>query len=1055
MINKKIGIIFSLMILMSFLSAGLVMADTLFEDDFEGDLSKWDVSSSHDVGTSDTVTPGDYYVWIEDDAWIIASIDTTGYENIELSYWRRTAFVASHEDLKIYWRVGDSGSWTLLEEYNGDSWGFKTWNLSPDANDKSKIQIKFKLDDDESNYGLVDEVLVTGDEISKDCRLIIDEPLECHWYDPVDVKWHYTGECDIIDQELYYFNEACGQNSNFIEQLGNNWEREYDWDISSLDDGDYCVCIYAEQRQSQVEIEGCSGTFHLDTTPPVVTKTVGEPSVLVNPQCNPQVEECDYYVNQNTLITLGCDDGQGSGVDTISYRINSGTWKEYDKPFSFQEDSEHLLEIKCVDLVGKESKIHTETFYVDTVAPTIEKTVGEPKILCEEEIENILFIDDFESYTNTGGLPLYTEMNANGWYIYDYTHPYNDDDIILEDTDTPGDLYVSIRDDSYIRLSVDTTGHTNIKLSYDRKTSSLPTKDELEIHWRVGNSGSWTQLEIVQGTDDTWDIKNWDLTGAENQAEIQIRFFLDNDNDDYGFIDDVKITGIQKDCDYYVTQDTDFTFTCTDPDPHPVDDSKVNVIAYWSNDGVGWQEIHSFLDKDNGFTFTNHEDSWHKIEYWCVDALGNEGEHQFEIDIVDTVAPNTIKKYLGPYYQIGSEHIIKWINGITQILLQAIDPEPHPVEVDKIEYRISGPLANKFCENCDDWMTSLRPDMGEWNTYLEPFGGIEESCHVIEYRSTDLLGNQEEIQWQCFFVDKTAPTTIWELVVGECEDHWDWIITMDTEITLSCSEDQEPHPSGTKEICWRMELDGDDSTEAYCQYELTEGYCCEPTDNDVVLNFNEESEHLLEFYCVDNVDKKSTIDSELFKVEGKAFDIPLHKKWNLISVPFVLISENIDEVFDSVNCENEGEIESVWMYDGTDWHVYTPNAPSDLTEMQPGWGYWVKATEDCNLTVGGSLLNHAPEVPPSRPLQPGWNLIGHYGTHQKPVYCSLFSLIDTSIGYPRWSALYGYNPIADRFVPLNAMNPSDKTHPGRGYWIEMDVEDIYGPATTCWGFPTA
>ncbi len=737
--------------------------------------------------------------------------------------------------------------------------------------------------------------LIDGDGCSSECltescELIIDEPLEGEWYDPVDVLWHYWGGCDILDQELYYHEETCESFGSSIEELDNAWQREYEWDVSELDDGDYCVCVYGEQRDGLPGVEGCSGIFHLDTTPPESELYFGEPSEVIGDF---------YYINTNTPITIECEDS-GSGVDTIYYNIyiddGEGGWElihelsegDDDVEFYCHEESRHKIEYWCVDNVEKVEEPHNEEiFYVDTTAPIITKEIVGPQIGdCPPEEEDECWIADHE-----------------------------------------------------------------------------------------------TQIFVY--------------------AE--------------------------------------------DPLPHPVDDVQCEW-GYWldEQEWFGWYEYVEPIIFE--------EDTVHDLVVRCWDALGNGEDDQYwdyETFYVDSSAPTTLKWYDGPFY----ENEWEWINGVTTVNFEAWDNPsygPHEeqicaVGVDKTEYRVSGALADRFCEDCENWMESLRPDMGDWMTYVDPFT-MEESCHVIEYRSVDSLGNTEEIQWQCVFVDKTAPTTIkevgkpshncdgfWEVIVGKCEEAWDWIITMNTEIELSC-EDQGPHPSGTGEICYRWYLDG----------ELGEDWNC-VEDEEVVVQFYEESEHLLEFYCVDNVGKTSEIDSELFKVEGEEFTIELLKKWNLISIPFNLISNNIEEVFDQIS----EDIEVVWSYDADGWHVYSPEGPSDLETIEPGYGYWVKATEDTELVVGGSLLGPGPGVPPSRPLEQGWNLIGHYGLSEKEAYCSLFSLVDTTAGHPLWSALYGYDASSDEFESINSW---DLTYPGKGYWVEMDAEDNYNPATICWGF---
>jgi len=193
---------------------------------------------------------------------------------------------------------------------------------------------------------------------------------------------------------------------------------------------------------------------------------------------------------------------------------------------------------------------------------------------------------------------------------------------------------------------------------------------------------------------------------------------------------------------------------------------------------------------------------------------------------------------------------------------------------------------------------------------------------------------------------------------------------------------------------------------------------------------------------------------------------------------------------------------------GKDWCVWSPGDGPDNLKIVPGWGYWVLVTEkpeeECGgrmkcfwhkdneeplwMIIGGSLFSPA-VTPPSRDLVKGWNLIGYYGTkweeydqgdfdfmcgdqyggwwkHGIPekylygdqVYCALNSLVDTQEGYPRWSALWSYVNCGNHntdWLGLNAcINPSpfmaqDRMYAGRGYWLELDVPDIYAPATNC------
>jgi hypothetical protein len=233
------------------------------------------------------------------------------------------------------------------------------------------------------------------------------------------------------------------------------------------------------------------------------------------------------------------------------------------------------------------------------------------------------------------------------------------------------------------------------------------------------------------------------------------------------------------------------------------------------------------------------------------------------------------------------------------------------------------------------------------------------------------------------------------------------------------------------------------------------------------FQFGEESEHNLKYYCIDALDNKGPVDEEKFKVEGTAFEIQLNKKWNLISVPFVMLNSDPEVVFNDI----KDNVSSVWTYDplhefcssgDSSWCVWTPNPAPDNLKIQPGWGYWVLAKNDTKLIIGGSLFSPA-ITPPDKKVVKGWNLIGYYGTddgqtgyygpygYGNYAYCALHSLVDTTVGYPRWSSLVTYwepdNP--DQWKYLSEWDNMD---PGAGYWLEIDVDDTYTFSTTCGGY---
>ncbi len=494
------------------------------------------------------------------------------------------------------------------------------------------------------------------------------------------------------------------------------------------------------------------------------------------------------------------------------------------------------------------------------------------------------------------------------------------------------------------------------------------------------------------------------------------------------------------------------------------------------------------------------DESCHVIEYRSVDYLGNTEEIQWQCVFVDKTPPVTTKTYSEPYYEAGDEcgcpgdNCTKWITSETNVTLTADDPLPHPSGVNETYYTdtyLTDESDWHYCyNNCTAWNQDARFALP---TAPEPYNpanvytytGLEESCHIIEYHSVDNVNKTEEIQWQCVFVDNTAPVP--NKIVGEpkspmsqenkengkdygypeldpeginiCNESSDkcWDVTLLTPISLECV-DPEPHPSGATDICFKVDWDNTDITEQYCGGGTIngEGYCC-ITDGTNNFNFVETTYHKLEYYCVDNVGNVGEPDIEYFKVAETGFNITLNKKWNLISVPVNLLDDSMDEVFESI----ADEVVSVWQFDGTNWHVYTPDgdtANDDITTMHPGWGYWVLTTNATSLTIGGELLSGGPGMIPSIPIVYGWNLLGYFGADGKESYegpvsydspvgstntanCKLGTLRNamwpfgvTTPSLATWWEPYNTdgNSATHTLVPLVS---SDLMDPGAGYWL--------------------
>jgi len=539
------------------------------------------------------------------------------------------------------------------------------------------------------------------------------------------------------------------------------------------------------------------------------------------------------------------------------------------------------------------------------------------------------------------------------------------------------------------------------------------------------------------------------------------------------------------DGDCYINGRTEIEVDAYDPEPHPVG----NVTCNWDYEVDGVKIGEGESDLEPPFNVSFEEESTHNLTVTCKDALGNTEENVQEY-IVDMTPPEIYKEYEGPHVERDG---MEWISSMTNISVEAWDQGDHQTGVSHMDYRVTL-VDDEYCEgegeiheenengfmHCEDAEGS-----GEWTTVhndTAKFGIDEESCHLIEIKATNNV-EKESSHKQCTFVDNTPPEP--EKEVGEPKTKWDgmdanyydigdrcwsdgedgiscWEVTTMTPITLGC-EDPEPHPVGEETLSFKIDYNGEDVTEDYCdQYGegMDEDGWCYGMEAGNELYFEKECEHNLQYRCSDALGNEGDVEVQKYKVSGNSFDIELNKKWNLISVPFVMMDDSIDEVFKNV----EDEVISVWTYDSIEdeWLVYSPEGnemSNTLEEMHPGWGYWVLTEEDATLKIGGSLFQPG-RTPPSKDLAPGWNLIGYYDTNGQesyegpvgngqPAYCELYSLIDTTVGYPKWSSLVTYwepdNPNQWKYL-----NHEDKMDPGAGYWIEMDTEESYSFSTICY-----
>ncbi|WLR49068.1 S-layer homology domain-containing protein [Halobacillus litoralis] len=196
---------------------------------------------------------------------------------------------------------------------------------------------------------------------------------------------------------------------------------------------------------------------------------------------------------------------------------------------------------------------------------------------------------------------------------------------------------------------------------------------------------------------------------------------------------------------------TSVDFTSSTPMKNGWYPSNVTATLSATDEEAGIKKIEYRTNEGNWIEYTEafeiSQEGEVQLDYRSVDHAGNIEEIQTEIIKIDKTSPVTTT----------SEIPSGWGNEEIELSLTARDESSG---VSSIEYRMNE---------------------GEWTAYDTPITIDEEGKHVIEYRSTDQAGNQEEIQTVDVNLDFGSPET----TMSSVSDVWH---KSNVEVTLSSSD---------------------------------------------------------------------------------------------------------------------------------------------------------------------------------------------------------------------------------------------------------------------------
>ncbi|RDY71662.1 S-layer homology domain-containing protein, partial [Halobacillus trueperi] len=501
----------------------------------------------------------------------------------------------------------------------------------------------------------------------------------------------------------------------------------------------------------------------------------------------------------NVTATLSATDEE-SGIKKVEYRINEGTWNEYKEAFEISQEGEVQLDYRSVDHAGNVEEVQTEIIKIDKTSP-VTTTSDIPTKWGNEEIELTLKAQDESS----GVSSIEYKLNDGDWTAYD-TH------ITISEE---GKHVIEYR-------STDQAGNQEevrtVNVNHDFKapeTSISSVSDEwhdsnVEVTLSSSDGLSGVSKTEYRVNEEEW--VNYDtsiLLEEEGSNKVEFRSI-----DHAGNVEATQSKVIKVDKTAPVTtaeevpadwsnQDIELTLSSSD------ELSGVSSMEYKINEGE-WKVYSDPITLDQEGSTT--------IEYRSIDKAGNEEEIQSVVVKLDQTSPVTT----------ASETPIDWVSEEVELTLTAKDELS---DVSSVEYKING---------------------SDWKLYNGTITLKQEGENVIEYRSVDVAGNQEEKKSLTVKLDLTTPETS----ISDVSDQWQ---TSSVEVALSATDS----------------LTGVSKTE----YRVNDG---EWTAYSRPVVFEKEGAHKLEYRSFDEAGNVEEIQSETIKIDTTAPVISVNgvpEKW--------------------------------------------------------------------------------------------------------------------------------------------------------------------------------
>ncbi len=176
-------------------------------------------------------------------------------------------------------------------------------------------------------------------------------------------------------------------------------------------------------------------------------------------------------------------------------------------------------------------------------------------------------------------------------------------------------------------------------------------------------------------------------------------------------------------------------------------------------------------------------------------------------------------------------------------------------------------------------------------------------------------------------------------------------------------------------------------------------------------------------------DESPEINSQTESTKSSDYGkITLNQGWNFISIPRRPASEySKASLFENV--ETSGR--NIWTYKDNKWQII-----SKEDTLQPLEGYFIYSVNPVEILI--QFSTDPLQVPPTKELASGWNMIGLSGIYQVSPRDMLLSVRKSWNELIRWDAVSQHymDPIINN--QTSADTTSGKLEPYQGYWLSVN-----------------